>query len=86
MVNKEMQVKSDEEIRAMSDGDFYHYMLDKDHTHWAKWANVMGKLNLNQEDEHVLSAWFASAQMAVIDREHAGYIRARLDSETKDEA
>lgn len=72
---------TDDEIAALSDGDFYHYMLNKDHTHWAKWANRTGKLGLSEESEHVLATWFASAQMAVTDRVHASYIRARLDAE-----
>ncbi len=75
---------TDEEIDAMSDGDFYYWLLDKDQFVWARQANRKGRLGLNADQEATLSTWFANAQMAAIDRPDAGYIRARLDAE-KDE-
>lgn len=71
---------TDEEIAAMSPGNFYHYMLDKDQFEWAKWANRMGKLGLDFEQEGLLAVWFANVMCAVEDRPRADYIRARLDS------
>jgi len=38
--------RSDTEIDGMDSGDFYHYMLDKDHVEWARHCNRMGKLGL----------------------------------------
>ena len=72
---------TDAEIDAMSDGDFYHHMLDKDHYEWARQANRKLKLGLSDDEQEALGGWFASAQMAVVDRPSAGYIRARLDAE-----
>jgi hypothetical protein len=74
-------MKTDAEIDAMADGDFYHHMLAQDHREWAKQANRKMKLGLDTEREDQLASWFANAMCAVIDREHAGYIRARLDAE-----
>ena len=72
---------TDEQINAMSDGNFYHYMLDKDHYEWAKWANRKSGLGLSKQEEECLASWFASAMCAVDDGACAYYIRARLDSE-----
>lgn len=73
--------KTDAEVDAMSDGYFYHYMLDKDHVEWARQANRKGKLGLDANSEACLATWFANAMMSKIDRQDADYIKARLDSE-----
>jgi hypothetical protein len=80
-----MTQKTDEELDAMTDGDFYHYMLDKDHYVWAQQANRKLKLGLSADAVDSLATWFASAMCAVKDREHAGYIRARLDAEHEED-
>lgn len=74
--------KSDAEVDAMSDGDFYLYMLTQDHCTWAKWANKKSQLGLNPLQEGILATWFANAMCAVVDRPRADYIRARIDSES----
>lgn len=71
---------SDEQIDAMSDGNFYHYMLDKDHYEWARQINRRGKLGLDTTKEETLAIYLASAMTAQEDRPSANYIRARLDS------
>lgn len=48
-------LKSDAEVGAMSDGDFYHYMLDKSHVEWAKWANIKSDLGLSKGAEECLA-------------------------------
>lgn len=73
--------KTDAEVDALSEGDFYHYMLDKDHVEWARHANRMSKLGLDKNGEECLATWFASAMMAGVDRDAEEYIRARLDAE-----
>jgi hypothetical protein len=73
--------KTDNEIDAMSDGEFYHYMLHKDHCEWARQANRKLILGLSPEAEESLATYFASAMCAVIDRPDADYIEARLDAE-----
>src|SRR5688572_999644 len=77
---------NDNEIDAMSDGDFYHHMLDKDHYEWARQANRKLGLGLSKDAEDSLASYFASAMCAVTDREHAPYIRARLDAEAAEDA
>lgn len=77
----EKQMKTDMEIDAMSSGEFYHYMLDKNGFEWAKQANRMARLGLDAAAEHTLGTWFANAQMAMTDRQHADYIKLRLDAE-----
>jgi hypothetical protein len=72
---------TDAEIDAMSDGDFYHYMLDKNCYEWARHCNRKMGLVLNPTLEEMLATWFASCSMAMVDRPNAGYIRARLDAE-----
>lgn len=76
----------DAEIDAMSDGEFYHYMLDKDHYEWARQANRKLGLGLPEDAEQSLATYFASAMCAVEDRKHASYIRARLDAEKAEDA
>ena len=77
---------TDAELDAMSDGEFYHYMLDKDHCEWARQANRKLQLGLSPDREHSLATYFASAMCAVIDRPHADYIRARLDAEKAEDS
>lgn len=79
--NAPVALKPDEEVDAMSDGYFYLYMLDKDHLEWARQANRKGGLGLNPDQEARLASWFANAMCAMIDRDDAGYIKARLDSD-----
>ena len=74
-------MKTDQELDAMSDGDFYHAMLFEDHYQWARQANRKGGLGLDAKGEECLATWFANAMCAVVDRPAANYIRARLDSE-----
>lgn len=71
----------DTEIDAMSDGDFYHYMLDKDAYEWARQCNRKLGLNFNPDLLDSLAGWFANCAMAMVDRPNAGYIRARIDAE-----
>lgn len=75
---------TDEELDAMSDGNFYHYMLSQDAREWARQANRKGKLGLDANGEECLCTWMANAMCAVIDRPSADYIRARLDSEHRE--
>lgn len=72
---------TDEELDAMSDGNFYHYMLSQDAREWARQANRRSLLRLDKTGEEMLTIWFANAMQSIIDRPNADYIRARLDSE-----
>lgn len=72
---------TDAEIDAMSPGEFYCWLLDKDQFVWARQANRMGGLGLDANQEATLSTWFANAQMAVVDRPDAAYLHARYDAE-----
>jgi hypothetical protein len=71
----------DETIDAMSDGEFYHYMLDKNCYEWARQARRKLNLPITDSDEDALAGWFASCAMAMVDRPNADAIRARLDAE-----
>jgi hypothetical protein len=75
---------TDEELDAMSDGNFYHYMLSQDHREWARQANRRGGFGFNPDQEDCLATWFANVMCAVIDRPNADYIRVRLDSEHRE--
>jgi hypothetical protein len=77
--------KADSELDSMSDGDFYHFMLDKDHQEWARAANRRLRLGLNADQVDGLATWFASAMCAVEDRKNADYIRVRLDAESAED-
>lgn len=76
---------TDAELDALSDGEFYFYMLNQDHCEWARQANRRMKLGLDSGTEHSLGTWFASAMCAVKDRDHASYIRLRLDAENRED-
>ena len=78
--------KTDAEIDAMSDGDFYHHMLNEDQYMWAYQCNRKLKLDLTADQVEGLATWFANAQMAALERPSADYIRARLDAENEEDA
>jgi hypothetical protein len=78
---KDATPKTDAEVDAMSDGDFYHHMLWADHREWARQIDRRMKLRLDVDTRDALASWVASIMCAVTDRENAGYIRARLDAE-----
>ncbi len=75
---------TNEEIDALPDGEFYHYMLNQDHRAWAKHCNRRMGLGLDAGAEMALGGWFANAMMAMEDRKQAQYIRARLDAEREE--
>lgn len=75
-----MSDPSPADVDAMSEGNLYHYLLDKDQFEWARVANRRSKLGLSPLAEEALASWFASAMCAVDDRPNADYIRARLES------
>jgi hypothetical protein len=75
----------DETIDAMSDGEFYHYMLDKNCYEWARQARRKLNLAISDDQEEGLAGYFASCAMAIIDAPNAKAIRARLDAEAAED-